>query len=59
MIGKDILRSTKYSKGQIKDKVESLATGAQAWKGSPVTKLVLFYEVLISLNPKSNSLYES
>ena len=46
-------------KGQIKDKVESLATGAQAWKGSSVTKLVPFYEVLISLNPKCNALRES
>ena len=33
---------------QIKDKAESIATEAQAWKGSPVTELVPFHEVLIS-----------
>ena len=58
-IGRDIMRSTESLKGQIKDKAESLATGAQAWKGSSVTKLVPFYEVLISLNLKYNVLCES
>ena len=58
MIGRDILISTESLKGQIKDKAESLAIGAQAWKRSSVTKLVPFYEVLISLNLKCNALWD-
>ena len=48
MTGRDVLRSTGSLKRQIKDKAESIATEVQAWKGSSVTDLVLFYEVLIS-----------
>ena len=48
MIGRDVLRSTGSLKRQIKDKAEWIETEAQAWKGSSVTELVSFYEVLIS-----------
>ena len=48
MIGRYVLRSTGSLKRQIKDKAKWIATEAEAWKGSSVTELVPFYEVLIS-----------
>ena len=46
-------------KTYIKDKVESIAAKAQAWKRFISYQASPFYEILISLNLKCNALYES